>query len=159
MNAKNVHIPPMTFPESFRDSPLFNFTCTQGIAEVEELASEDFREFGWLSDYLMFYNTMVQSGQISPVMQNGFSLVGAKWTVSRHIFEGILENVRNKALDLALELHDSAPNAGQPDADDSTKEEAAQTINNFFTQNFHFNNVDMSGANNAMGSSGFEQSE
>jgi hypothetical protein len=150
---QNVPIPSFTFPKEWRDGPLFLLRLTQGIAEIEAHTVNDSTEFAWTADIVMGYNTMVEQGKISRIVDPTYGLVGAKFTVSRAQFVGVLDAIRNKALDLALELHSVAPSAGEATADPATKEAARTTIIQFF----NFSNANLSGSNNALGSSSFEQ--
>lgn len=150
---RNVPIPTRTFPEELRDGPLFVLTLTQGIAEIESYMDHDNTEFAWTADIVMGYNAMVERGKVLRIADPIYGLVGAKYTVPRALFKGVLDSIHNKALDLALELHAVAPKAGEANADSETKEVARTTIVQFF----NFPNADMSGSNNAFGSRAFGQ--
>lgn len=152
---RNLPIPPSTFPEKFRDGNLFNVAISQGVAEIEAYTTSEKTEFAWIPDIVRGYNIMVHKGVVSRYAAEGYELVGAKFVVTRSQFEGVLDAIQNKALDLALELQQVAPNAGEAYADPRTNEDARNTIIQYIS--YVFPNADMSGSNNAFGSSDFGQ--
>ncbi|MEU4429576.1 hypothetical protein AB0H60_06740 [Nocardia rhamnosiphila] len=150
-SVKNHVVRRSVFPEEAQSSYLFEMKLPHPVAEVESFAaSEDETSFGWPAEALAMYNYLIEQGKgdVDPMLR----CVGVRYSVPDHVFVGILDQIRNKALDLALELEAVAPDAGEPDASDDTKREARQVI-----VNYNFLGTDMSGANNAFGGSGFGQ--
>lgn len=134
---KNAPIAPMNFPEDMRDSPLFKVWMIYPIAELEDLVSQEYVKTPWPADAINHYNWGVQNGKIQPTARSGMVLVGATRTLPRQLFVGVLDAVRNRALDLALELEKVVPEAGEPGATQETRDRAGQVINNY---TFHGNN-------------------
>ncbi|WP_341717680.1 hypothetical protein QQG74_28220 [Micromonospora sp. FIMYZ51] len=132
--ARNMPIPEISFPEDMRKSALFEVGFTQPVAELEELASKESVNMGWSADAVEYYNWGVAQGKIRRIMHPGMGLVNASRPFPRQIFVGILDAVRNRVLDLALELERVAPEAGQPDAHQDSRDRAAQVMN---TYNFY----------------------
>ena len=95
---------------------------------------KDSVQLTWPADGVRYYNYGIQQGTISPIVQGGMVLAQVIRPVSAHVFVGVLDAVRNKVLDLALELEQAAPAAGQPDAPADTNSHAAQIINNYSFQ-------------------------
>ena len=78
------------------------------------------------------YHHLIRTGEISPVVQPTMVLAEVHYTVPATTFLGIMDTVRNKVLDLALELEHVAPLAGQPDTPAEQQDPAAAVINNHF---------------------------
>ncbi|OFE09227.1 hypothetical protein A5N83_08475 [Rhodococcus sp. 1139] len=150
---KNVPIPEITFPENFRGGPLFTLTFGQGAAQIKNWADRpEGMSFGWIPNAVVAYNLMVQQKTVNAIMKEGWGLVAANLHADQSQFEGILDAIRNTALDLALELQKQAPDAGEPDADPSTNERAVSVVNNFYLEH-----ANLSGSNNVLGGSEFSQ--
>lgn len=128
---KNWPIASGSFPADWQDSGLFKLTLYQSVAELADLASQETTNLAWTGDTVRMYNWAVQSGRIARVVREDFALATASRPVARHIFTGALDAVRNRILDLALELERLAPEAVQLDAPPSARAEAAQVVNNF----------------------------
>lgn len=149
IEAENVPIAPVTFPEDAREGPLFKMWLLAGLAEIEQMAAQEVMRFTWPSDALRYYNWGIGSGEIKPTVQEGMALVGAVRPLPRQVFVGVVDAVRNRVLDLALELEAAAPHAGEPSAPEEVREAAQKVINNF---NFAPNSF-ASNSNFAIGSS------
>lgn len=130
--ARNVQIPPSTFPEEGRDGPLFRASFSEPIAELEEWTRREYTTFSWSPDAVRLYNHMTSTGEVARVVQPDMVLVEVHYTVPSSTFLGVLDAVRNKVLDLALELERVAPLAGQPDAPLNQLAPAAAVIENHF---------------------------
>lgn len=152
---QNVPIPSTTFPEKFRRGWLFYQAITEGVAEIEAYVVNDLTQFAWTADTVRMYNYMVEHGEVQRIVDSSYGLVNVKVAISSAQFKGVLDAIRNKALDLALELHAVAPKAGEQPADPSTNETARATIIQFISYNLP--DADLSGSNNAFGSSEFAQ--
>jgi len=147
--VKNVQIPPISFPAELRDGPLFNVTFMQPLAEIEDLALQDVTRLAWPPDGITYYNYGVQQREIQRIVREDMALAQVVRPVSRSVLTGIIDAVRTRVLDLALDIESVAPDAGEPGATDETKREAQQVVNNY---NFHG-----AGSNIAIGSTNVTQ--
>ncbi|MBV9486907.1 MAG: hypothetical protein JO246_12720 [Frankiaceae bacterium] len=129
--VKNYGIPPITFPAEMRDSPLFTLTFYQSIAEIEDWAREDHFTLTWPTDAIQMYNALVENGAIQRIVREDMALAQVKRPITRSVMIGVLDAVRNRVLNLALELDRVAPQAGQPGAPDETRSNAASVINHY----------------------------
>jgi hypothetical protein len=113
---KNGLVPPSGFPESFRDSQLFQIWFNESIAELEELgrADKDVLRAEWPSDVIGYTNRLMQQGKVN--LYDGLGLQSAWRAVPKTMLIGVVDKVRTRILDLALELEKTAPDAGQTDA-------------------------------------------
>lgn len=152
--AKGVPIAPVTFPEDQRDGPLFKVWLLGSLAEIEEMATKEVTRMVWPSDALRYYNWGIGDGTILGTVQEDMVLMEAVRPLPRQIFVGVIDAVRNRTLDLALELEASAPRAGEPGATAEMREAAQKVVNNHF--NFAPNSF-ASNSNFAIGSSHFTQ--
>ncbi len=152
---QNVPIPSTTFPKKMRNGQLFSLVLTQGVAELETYSNADVTNFAWTADFVRMYNYMVEQKEVQRIVDSTYGLVNVQYSISSAHFRGVIDAIRNKALDLSLELYESAPHAGESDADIETTTAAQKTINNFI--NYNFPNADLSGSNNAFGSETFTQ--
>lgn len=130
--VRNVQIPPSTFSAKYRDGQLFNIIFEQPIAEIETWAKDDFTNISWPPDAQRFYHHLISTGEVTPVVRTDMVLASVHCPVASTTFVGILNAVRNKVLDLALELEQVAPMAGQPNVPSDQKDPAAAVINNHF---------------------------
>ncbi len=149
----NVPIDRRRFPEEWRDGPWFDHIFREPISAIQSYADEELVRFEWSPDHVLNYNLAVLEDKIHPVMDSRWNMSSAEIRVPKSVFVGMLDQVRTMVHGLALEVEQSTPTAGDPGASSEDNRKAAITI----TQNFNFNNVDMSGANNAIGSSDFVQ--
>ncbi|MEV4620217.1 hypothetical protein AB0J74_16110 [Asanoa sp. NPDC049573] len=147
--AQNVPIPPSTFPSDMRESSLFMLRIFHPVAQIADMAERDSVEFAWPADAMRYYNYGTATGIIHRVLQDDMALMTAHRPIMRQVWVGVLDAVRNRILDLALELERVAPEAGQGDATASAREKAAAVANTF---NFYGT------SNVAVGSTDFEQS-
>jgi hypothetical protein len=147
--AQNVPIPPSTFPEDMRESSLFVLRLFQPVAEIEEMAKQDHVDLAWPADAMRYYNYGIRTGIIKRVLQDDMALATAHRPLSRQVWIGVVDAVRNRILDLALELERVAPEAGQIDAPDQIRESVATVTN---TYNFY------GSSNVVVNSSDFKQS-
>lgn len=131
---RNIAIPPSTFPEDLRDGPLFQLHLYHSIAEVEHMASEGTTQIVWPQDAVRYYNIGVASGRIQPTVNADMSLVQAIRPYARQVFVGVVDAVRTRTLDLALELERVAPQAGEPGAPSDSRDQAQQVVS---TYNFY----------------------
>lgn len=128
---RNVQIPPMSFPKDMRESGLFVLRLGQALAEVEQLATKEFVNLAWPPDAVQYYNYGIHRGTIQRIVRQDMVLASAHRPVGREIFVGVIDGVRNRVLDLALELEQVVPEAGQPNAPEETKGKATDVVNTF----------------------------
>jgi hypothetical protein len=128
---KNFAIPPTTFPESMRGGPLFNYYALQPVAEIERMAAEGGARLAWSADAVRYYNWAVERGEITRIVIDDMVLAGVTQPAPAQIFTGVVDAVRTRVLDLALELERAAPEAGQRDAAPETNDQASRVINNY----------------------------
>ncbi len=127
---RNVPIPSMSLPSDTRDA-LFTISLTRSIAEIETLAAQESVNLGWSADAVQYYNHGIATGKVLRVVREDMVLVTGSRPVSRQTFIGVLDAVRNRVLDLALELERVAPAAGEPDATAETRGQVASVVNNY----------------------------
>jgi hypothetical protein len=111
---KNAPIPPIAFPEEYREGSLFNIEFRERIAELEKL-SEPGKEplvAYWPADAILLVNSLIQQGRVASYPQ--MWLQQAWQTFSPANLAGIVDMVRTRILDLALSLEEVAPEAGEP---------------------------------------------
>ncbi len=128
---RNVPIPPSTFPEGMRRSA-FDVELRNPIAELEEMAKSPASTVGWPADMVQFYNSLVAQGVIQRFLRDDFVLAQVQQPLPAHMVVGVLDAVRTRALDVALELEREAPSAGEPAASAEVRERASTIINNYF---------------------------
>lgn len=131
--AQNVPIPPMTIPDDIREAGagLFTWAARQSVATLQQWVAQEELSFTWPADTVRAYNGLVAAGRIDRIVREDMVLVGVALPVGTAVVVGILDAVRNRILDLALELEQVAPEAGQPDATDETHAAAASVVNHF----------------------------
>jgi hypothetical protein len=128
----NVQIPSSSWDKKLEADHLFQIELRESVAEVGSMAAEDNVTLGWNANVISKYNQGLQNGLVQPVVTGDMLLAGAKIPVPRHLLVGVLEAVRNRILDLALQLEKVVPNAGQANAPDAEQGLAAMVINNHF---------------------------
>lgn len=128
--ASNVPIPPLAFQEEVREGSLFNFTFREGIPGLEYISTsstEDNISVSWPADAIAGVGHFVEKGV---TLGNGFQeLVGAKQALSRNVVVGVLAAVRNRVLDLALELERLYPDVAHEGLDQEKKTQSVQVVN------------------------------
>jgi hypothetical protein len=112
---QNAPIPPSLFPESMRDGWLFRRSFREPIAEIETLADrDDLLRIFWPADVIAYTNSLIKQRELK--LYDGF-LQQAFLAVPSTLLTTIVDAVRTRILDLALEFERLDPEAGQPDAD------------------------------------------
>jgi hypothetical protein len=126
--VKNLPIPPMTFPADTRKGHLFNVSFAEPVAELAQFALRPALEAAWSADTVRAYNGIVAQGKIRRVVREDMVLVSAKYGIPTSTVVGILDSVRTRVLDLALELEKVAPAAGQAEVSAETTAAARQVV-------------------------------
>lgn len=123
---------------------LFHVNFFQPISELEDLTNlpEDPSQV-WDPWQVVQYNKWNREGK--GVWMENMQLLSARRVVSRASIRGVIDTIRNTALDLALNLHTTDENAGTLNGPTVADAPIATTVNNFTT------NVWGHGANLAFG--------
>ena len=110
----NLQIPPGHFPERLQTDKLFEVEVRQSVAEIENLVASagEQLQVPWPPNFISMTNTLIQRGEMSLI--EGHGIVKAWRPVQKATLVGILDRVRTKVLDLALELEQRFPDAGTP---------------------------------------------
>ncbi|MGW0358523.1 AbiTii domain-containing protein [Nocardia nova] len=126
------------------------FTCRLygSVAEVEACSQSKTLHFNWPGEAVGYYNSLIRNSKTG--LASHFACLGVTYRIPRAIYIDILDQVRNLALDLALELEAVAPQAGEPSAGDNTNTEARHVIE----QHWHIETMSVSDSNLTFGSSG-----
>jgi hypothetical protein len=128
--VSNLQIPTLSFPEELRESA-FKVTLLDPIAEIEILSKQESVNFGWDADVVSTYNHLVEKGKIIRIVRGDMILVNAARPIPRQVLAGAVEAVKDRILDVALELEKVAPEAGQQDAPPGTNDRAERVVNHF----------------------------
>ncbi|MEV0462961.1 hypothetical protein AB0I30_17120 [Nocardia tengchongensis] len=127
---------------------LFTRRLYGSVAEVESCAQNKLLHFNWPGEAVSHYNSLIKNGKTN--LASHFACLGVKYRIPQAIYVDILDQVRNLALDLALELEAVAPQAGEPAAGDEINTEARHVIE----QHWHIGVMSVSDSNLTFGSSG-----
>ncbi|MBM4509444.1 hypothetical protein GS937_08145 [Rhodococcus hoagii] len=148
---KNVAMPSMHVPEEVRER-LYTVRLYEPLVALEVMASED-RRVRWDANWVLGFNQLVAAGlaQQNPAAQ--YVLESAEYFLLSSQLKGILDSIRFKALDLALTLEKSVPDAGEPGVSDETNQKVVAIIN----QHWDLSGATFSGSHNVFGSSNVEQ--
>lgn len=128
---KNMEIPPSTFPEEMRGLA-FDIELRHPVAELEAMTRSEVSTMGWPAEKVHLYNHAVAVGVVQRCVRSDFVLTQVRTPMPAHQIVGVLDAVRTRALDLALQLEREAPSAGQPAASPEERQVAGTVINNFF---------------------------
>jgi hypothetical protein len=111
--APNVPVPQIGFPDDARG--LFTVELRESMATIEELLSGEQPHLSspWSGDDILYTNALVQSGKVGTI--TGHRYATAYRDVPRTLVVGVVDAVRNRVLDLALELEQVAPELDKPD--------------------------------------------
>lgn len=129
---QNVQIPSSGWDKKLEADSLFEIELRESAAELGSMAAQDDVTLAWSANIVQNYNQFVQRGLVQRIVTGDMLLVEAKIPVSRHLFVGVLDAVRNRILDVALELEKVVPDAGQGGTSDAEQNLAAMVITNHF---------------------------
>lgn len=91
----------------------FEIDLRQSLAELEQLAGgETDAEIAWPGTLVVVYNSAAARGLVP--QRQGAALVMAHRTLTRGTLFGVIDTIRNTALEFALSLQDADPAAGSP---------------------------------------------
>lgn len=123
--ASNVPIPPIAFRNEVHDS-LFSLRLMEGVGGLQELATHEYLNIPWPANAVAGTQFILREGfQIGNGVQ---ALVGAKQVVPRSIVTGVLSAVRNRILDLSLELEQIHPGV-VTSAAPAERQQSVQVVN------------------------------
>ena len=131
-------------PDEHRER-LFSTDLKQPIVELEQLAaSEQDPGVGWDPYFIGLYNEWISEGRVPHIESMG--LISARQIQTRVTIRGVIETSRNTALEFAIDLHESAPSAGEAGGPTIQDPPVASTVYNVT------NNIFGDGASVAHGS-------
>jgi hypothetical protein len=104
--ANNVSVPLSNLPDFMRDT-VQNINFLQGVGELAEMIKHSERT----NNAGVGYRLPAEAAALTPVWQ-GFNTIDLWVETSVTIISGILEQVRNRALEFALEIENENPKAG-----------------------------------------------
>ena len=142
--VKNIGIPPGAFQEQYQSGELFTADFRTSVAELEELvaANEQVLYSPWPANTVAIIDSLLTPGVH---LGNGFqSVISVKQQISRGMLVAVLSSIRDRILDLALELEKIHPDIAGP-AEPTTRVQQIQTV------------IAIVHGNAAIGSSDFEQ--
>ncbi|OYN78903.1 hypothetical protein CG716_13625 [Mycolicibacterium sphagni] len=121
--AQNVPLPSVSVPKGMREAGAFEVRFHESVSQLEQFASAgDTVVYSWGADAVAILNTLMNNGTIPQIME-GYGLLVARKHVPAPLIVEVLDNVRTRVLNLALELEKVTPDAGEPGtvpADQST---------------------------------------
>jgi hypothetical protein len=129
--AENVPIQALDFPPEWR-SGFFDQWLIDSVAKLQQMGEDEYRLLPWPTDAIRAASALMRGGRISSAVGPGMSLVAAYALATANVYVGVLDAVRTRVLDLALELEKSAPDAGRPDAPEETTAAVQQVVVNYF---------------------------
>jgi hypothetical protein len=129
--AENVPIQALDFPQEWR-SGFFDQWLRDPVARLQQSAEDEYRLLPWPADAVHAASTLMRGGRIASAVGPGMSLVAAYALATANVYVGVLDAVRTRVLDLALELEKTAPDAGRPNAPVETTAAVQQVVINHF---------------------------
>jgi hypothetical protein len=111
-SLENVAIPPSTLPEPTRDA-LFTVRMAGPIAAIQSWDTATDIPFPWPADTVRYYNVGLKQGLFQRVVTDDFYLAAGGRYLAGGVVVGLLDSVRTRILDLALNLGQAAPDAGE----------------------------------------------
>lgn len=119
----------------FRDAQ-FRIYLDQPLAELETLSQAD-RDLmqAWPTRAVGQLQTWSSERRAPSVPYYG--VFSAHKLITRAMLEGVVHTVRNKALDLALDLQENFPDAGEINGPSIQDPEVRSVVNNYYQANIH----------------------
>ncbi|TCO43571.1 hypothetical protein EV646_112148 [Kribbella antiqua] len=128
----NVPIPRASFGKELDVEHLFEAQLREPIARIETMAAQEGATLAWSGDMINLFNWGLNNGRIESPLNDGYVLGQATMPVSKDVYVGALDGVRNRVLDLALQLEKVVPVAGQATTTEAEQAFAGMIINNHF---------------------------
>jgi len=124
--VQNVPMPRMGWPDECRE--LFEFEFRVPMAELEELVRSDQPVLSapWSGDAIIYANKLVDKGAIGTISMH--RLANARREVPRTLVVAAVDAVRNRVLDLALELEQVAPGLNEADGNPQSSREQVSAV-------------------------------
>jgi hypothetical protein len=114
--AKNLPLPSTSVPKDLREAGAFEVEFHESVSQLEQFASAGQTVvYHWGADVVALLNSMMIKGTIPQILE-GYGLLSARRHVPAPLIVEVLDNVRTRVLNLALELEKSTPDAGEPGA-------------------------------------------
>lgn len=133
---RNIELPKRAFPSEFHG--LFSYSIYERMAEIEDLieTGRDEVHIPWPADAVALANGFIQSGEIKLVAMHS---IAAAWIpIGRAAMVRVVDAVRTRILDLALELEQVSPRLGDVAGNEMQHKEE---ISAKFAANIIANNV------------------
>lgn len=131
-NTPVLDIPPSSFPDDLRPKHLFEISIADSVSSLQELleASGGKRELSipWDSDTVRMVNRLMSTGKVS--LYRDAWLINAWRPMTAGTLAGVIDAVRGRCMQLALELEKINPSAGEPG--ETITPTGMSIINNFF---------------------------
>lgn len=99
---ENVEIARSSLPANMRDGLLFRRIFDEPIATIEQRARQEFTTFAWPAEVIPLYRHLVASGEVAPPIAGPYQLAEVHYQVEGAALFAIVDAVRTKILDLAL---------------------------------------------------------
>lgn len=108
----NLPFPSAAVPERMRNAA-FQLSFRQSASELEDIACRnDWVSAPWDADFVLIINSLIDQEEMQgPTPYH--SLVSARRRISPSLVKSVLDNVRTRALEVALELERIQPDAGE----------------------------------------------
>ncbi|MEV0284754.1 hypothetical protein AB0H36_11620 [Kribbella sp. NPDC050820] len=129
---RNVPIARASFAKELDADHLFEVRLREPVARLESMAAQDGATLAWSGDTINLFNWGLDNGRIQAPLNDGYVLGQAMMPIARDVYVGALEGVRNRVLDLALQLEKVVPAAGQAATTQNEQALAGMIINNHF---------------------------
>lgn len=111
--AKNLPLPSFSVPKELREAGAFEIRFHESVSQLDQFVSGGKTVvYHWGADVVAMLNTMMENGTIPEIME-GFGLLSARRQVPVPLIVEVLDNVRTRVLNLALELEKVVPDAGE----------------------------------------------
>lgn len=138
--VRNVPLPSSALPEELNGVGAFEVTFRESVSELERLAQADQPLTAlWGANAVAILNRAMDRGTIErPVPMHG--LVSARRLISPALIRSVLDSVRTRVLNVALELEEVLPTGG---GESGGTNQNPGTVNNIVTNNIfgHGNTV------------------
>ncbi len=106
---RNAQLPARAFGDGAEDGALFNLVFLQSLAELESMNSSTQKgwEERWSADTVQLANQLIQAGRIA--LDRNYVILQAHKVIPPQSVVGVLDAVRSRVLNLALEFEKLVP--------------------------------------------------
>ncbi|MGJ6121148.1 hypothetical protein QN239_01005 [Mycolicibacterium sp. Y3] len=113
-SRSGVPLPPLWAPEGLREAGAFTLQFRQSVRELELLAARDaVLGSAWGADLIAQLNGEIQRGAVHAIVPMHLLVTAHQQVTPAHV-GSVLDNVRTRVLDFALEAEQFVPGAGEP---------------------------------------------